>query len=295
LNDNTDIETVSLDFTDANIENVIDVSVDDPNSENVLLFAAEEQDITLNNSNENVVYGYSCESFVITDGKPITIVYPFTAAKASYTRYNVSNNYGTLCLPFTYESTDVIDYYTIGNFNTDMSDLDITDYAIVPAGTPSIFKKKDIYADVTEFSVEGISVDVVTEPVSFVNSDGIGLVGTFDNIMVGAKDGTGQATGCYYVKNNIFYRGKNYFYVNAYRAYVNAKNVNNAKVRNALGTSFGLNLNSDFANGVTSVGVDEACEIVGYYSVCGQQIESPMKGVNIVKFSNGKFGKIYVK
>lgn len=51
----------------------------------------------------------------------------------------------------------------------------------------------------------------------------------------------------------------------------------------------------DYIAGVGTLGEDEAVTVVARYDIAGRQLTTPIKGVNIVKYSNGTIKKVIVK
>jgi uncharacterized protein (UPF0333 family) len=51
----------------------------------------------------------------------------------------------------------------------------------------------------------------------------------------------------------------------------------------------------DYIAGVGTLGEDEAVTVVARYDIAGRQLATPIKGVNIVKYSNGTIKKVIVK
>lgn len=51
----------------------------------------------------------------------------------------------------------------------------------------------------------------------------------------------------------------------------------------------------DYIAGVGTLGEDEAVTVVARYDIAGRQLTTPVKGVNIVKYSNGTIKKVIVK
>ncbi len=63
-----------------------------------------------------------------------------------------------------------------------------------------------------------------------------------------------------------------------------------------LGTTYGddFTFTTDVATGINGISLDSE-NVVGIYSVGGQKIEAPQKGVNIIRYTDGTVKKIYVK
>lgn len=61
------------------------------------------------------------------------------------------------------------------------------------------------------------------------------------------------------------------------------------------GPSVTVNFVYSDPTGIDKVGITETSEITGIYTIGGQKAEKLQKGINIVKYSNGKSAKIIVK
>ena len=111
-------------------------------------------------------------------------------------------------------------------------------------------------------------------------------------------DVTGQdktaAIDYYYIAKDKFWHATDYFTNGAFRSYI----YTGGKLEDIFGVhdvrSIGFHEFMD--EEATSVdGVDSDSEIVGYYNLNGQQIDTPTSGVVIVKYSDGKYRKVMVK
>lgn len=183
---------------------------------NGFIIATAEQKAALGGV-KNVVVGNTCENFVLTDGVKAVIPAALThATEATYSRtIAAASNYGTICLPYAVESNENIQYYTVTRIIDDVLKLETVDN--VDPGTPAIFKKKGASAE--SIIAAASNVDVVNGA-DEQSATGVKLVGTFEPITVGGSVGSGDAHGKYYIKNNQFCEGVDYFNVKAFRAYL---------------------------------------------------------------------------
>jgi hypothetical protein len=183
---------------------------------------------------DNVIsnVGNVCESLVITDGYPFFVPHHSNihATEATYSRdIAAASNYGTICLPYAVQSNEDIQYYTINLIDGDV--LKLTEVASVDAGKPAIFKKKN--GEATEITAAASNV-AVTDDADVEAS----LVGTFERLAVGDEGSTSgtAANKYYYIKNNEFVQGLDYFYINPFRAYIDTNDYSEHPARLVIGT-----------------------------------------------------------
>ena len=197
---------------------------------NGFIIATAEQKAALGDI-KNVVVGNTCENFVLTDGVKAVIPAALThATEATYSRtIAAASNYGTICLPFNVASDENIQYYTVNQIVGNV--LRLTEVASVAAGTPAIFKKKN--GEVTNITAAASNV-AVTDDAGVEAS----LVGTFERLAVGDEEShTGTAANkYYYIKNNEFVQGLDYFYINPFRAYIDTNDYSEKPARLVIDT-----------------------------------------------------------
>lgn len=221
-----------VDITHASFDGEVFVNLyDNPNG---LVYATPSQVNSIKSSYgtteaiPNVVSndGNVCESLVIYDGHPFFVPSHsnIQATEATYSRTIAStSNYGTICLPYAVESDKNIQYYTIGQIDGNV--LKLNEVASVEAGAPAIFKKKD--GGATEITVAANNVSIASD--AGTNGSSVVLKGTFERITIGTdgEAGTSAANGKYYINSsNQFCEGKDWFYVGAFRAYLEAAGKN---------------------------------------------------------------------
>lgn len=98
----------------------------------------------------------------------------------------------------------------------------------------------------------------------------------------------------YYTNSNKFKNGNGWFNIGAFQAFIYDGSSASAASRRG-GMSF--DIEEWFNTEVTEIAdvEDEEVKVEAYYSVNGIRLDSPQKGVNIVKFSNGMKKKIFIK
>ena len=218
-----------VDITGATFTGEIWVTRANPNG---LIYATPDQvaaiETTLGKTVvDNVISndGNVCESLVITDDYPFFVPSHsnIQATEATYSRdIAAASNFGTICVPFALTSNGDIQYYTTAQITDGV--LKLTEVENVAAGVPAIFKKKN--GEATEITVAANNVSIASD--AGTNGSSVVLRGAFVQTVVGDINSTsGTAlTGKYYIKNNQFCQGVDYFTVNPFRAYLEAAGKN---------------------------------------------------------------------
>ena len=197
---------------------------------NGFIIATAEQKAALG-SVKNVVVGNTCDNLVLTDGVKAVIPAALTqATSATYSRtIAAASNYGTICLPYAVESDENIQYYTVNQIVGNV--LKLTEAVSVDAGKPAIFKKKN---------GEATNITAAASNVAVTDDAGVeaSLVGTFERLAVGDEGShTGTAANkYYYIKNNEFVQGLDYFYINPFRAYIDTNDYSEKPARLVIDT-----------------------------------------------------------
>lgn len=234
------------------------------------IFIAEEG--TLSNT-KNVQIGNTIANLEITDKKPLADLTGVTATAATYTR-SMTNQFGTICLPYAVTSTASVKYYTIDNLDGDV--LTLKEETVLAAGTPAIVEK-----------VSGESITATGSgalAAAGAPTDNLELIGTFEEKTVLAADYVGK--NIYAIKNNQFVQGLNSITVPAFRAYFTADTSAEANLRLGFG---------DEATAIEKLTGKNGVEVEAVYSVSGASQPALQKGINLVKFSDGSVKKVIVK
>ena len=282
-------------------------------SQNNVLFYTDIDELT---GTSNVVRKksddtYTCDNLVITDRMTMHVPYEFTAKTVSYSREN-SISTGTLCLPLdlTKMPTGINKLYIPEKIDWETSPeygrLKLTDYSsgdakvVLPANTPVFYNGE---AESTIMVSESNSLIHKTSelPTPKPEEDDLSVYGTYKYKYVVGESGVDQygtknvdglsANECYYVKsNNTLVRGKHWFNIGAFRAFVyRGKGEMNNVRPSVLYVDF-----DDVIVAVSELAEDDAV-VVGYYDVKGVCYDKPQKGLNIILYSDGARRKIYVK
>lgn len=245
-----------------------------------------------NNSNviKYILMKPTCSNLVLTDGYTFKSPLAFTATASSYSR-TMSNEWGTLCLPFTIdlENSDVECYAITAVSN---NELTLSEYATnIEAGTPVIIRKKD--ASQNEIKIRGIAKSsVCTQPTSPQTSDA-NLFGVFEqqNLLNTASQ------NYYFIANNMFYNAARETSVAPYRAFftLNTTNINSPQWQPS--QSFSINTSEHNITSAKSItdAIADNLTIKAIHTPAGTKINRLTKGINIVTLSNGRTIKITIK
>jgi len=284
---------VTVDFESATITDAIDLTLS--NTKNILVYTPESASVTINGSTDNVIKGGKCTKFVFYDGQSLNITKEFYANNVVYDR-TMKSNYATVVLPVTLETGDNFTLYTLDGIVDDAFSITKTDK--VDPNVPVILKRKASTDGIhINLSDNETGIKILTTPAfpTVTSTDGkLKLVGSYviDHV-VGEKiddreveeGGHTYAEDYYYISSDQFIQGWDYFYCDAFRAYIDAKEVPlNARI------NWFLNLQeNDETTGIDNV--LESTDIEACYSVNGTLINRPQKGINIIRYSDGSVKK----
>ena len=218
----------------------------------------------------NVIINGVCSNLVLTDGQPFSAPSDFTATTVTYTR-TMTNEWGTICLPYDVSSNDDAEYYNITGVNNGA--LVVEKVNTLTAGTPALVRK---------LSGTGITATAANAPVSATVNNTTGTVnmyGTYERTQI-------TDANAYYIKDNKFWQCNNFFYCGAFRAYFT--------ITGTPSPSFDIIIDGDDPTAIASAEADNN-EAVAIYSVDGTRLGTLRSGINIVKQANGKTQKVVVK
>lgn len=277
----TNTELYSIDLTSAtSIADGIEI----PTNGNCIIYAPAGT--TLANT-DNVAIGGVCDNLVITDGKPFAAPTPFTATTATYERSNLSNAWGTVCLPYEVSSDDNVTYYTAGTISGDV--LTLTSTETLAAGTPAIYKSHSESEGKYSLAANGANVNVVTSVQSEgVTTDDITLIGSFEKTVIDDVT-TDAANEYYYISGGKFMHATKKLTVNPFRAYFTVPK------SAAPSKGFSIAAGEDDVTAISALTGEGGIKVVGIYGIDGKPQSDLQPGLNIVKLSNGKTKKILIK
>lgn len=245
-------------------------------------------DNSINNYAEkltNMVVDGVCPNFVVTDKKPVDVPFEFTATNAAYSRTNTKNSddlqWGTICLPFAVTSDDAIQYYQLSELKDNI--MTFTQVETVDANTPAIFS---VSSDATSIDITSSNATIPVTSEGSVYAGGLTLHGILTATKV--LEANANSTYYYIAKNKFWRPTTNNTNVAPQRAYFTSSTVAGAKM-----FDIAISENSE-VTAVSSV-FDSESSIEGIYNANGVKQNVVQKGVNIIRFSNGKTQKIMIK
>lgn len=301
---------VTIDLKETKILDPVDITLAESNTTNVLVYTGADMDVTINSSKQNIIKDGVCTSFVAKDGATLNIPTAFTANNVLYSRsMSATTSYGTIVLPFDIVTDDEIQLYSLYNAGGNGS-FNIERINSLPAGTPGFFRKKDNAATNITISKTSGNYSISTTTGEYVSEstaadDNFKLVGSYVYCtVIGDKDyadahknddpkpsdwGT-KANKYYYIKSNQFWQGYNYFYIDTFRAYIDGKDAPANQAREVFSLT-----EWEMPNDIDDIVAVKEAEIIGIYTSNGTKIDDLKPGVNIIKYSNGKVKKVFIK
>ena len=222
---------------------------------------------------KNVIVDGTCANLVLTDGYPFKAPASAKATAATYSR-TMPNAFGTICLPYAVSSTEAVKYYNATGIDADGA-LQLEALDVVSAGTPAIVYVADA-GDIT-LTGNGILADADEK------SGDVSLVGSFSAQSI---DVEGAAANYYGISKNQFVQATKTLNVKPFRAYLTTSKSAGAKLR--------IGLPSETATAISTLTAEDAT-VEAIYNMAGALQNGLQKGLNIVKMSNGRTTKVFVK
>ena len=263
----TDSKLTSIDLSNAvAIEDDSEILV---SNDNCLIYVPEGTQLA---NVDNVVIGDVCSDLYIEDMKPFSVPKAFTATTAEYER-TMTNEWGTICLPYAISSDENMELYNITGIGN--SNLVVEKISELAAGTPALVRR------VGGTGINPIATDVpVSATINSATNGTVTMFGSYEEKKI-------DNANAYYIKSDKFWQCNNYFYCDPFRAYFVADNAGS--------NSFGIVISNDEPTGINSAVNTNADKAVVIYSIDGKQLGPLQQGVNIVKLSNGSTKKVVVK
>lgn len=234
------------------------------------------------------------QNIVLTDGvESFSTPVDFTAPQVDYERLMPNSPWGTLCLPFdiTIDAAKPYAFYTLTSAtNTEVTLTKVTD-GTLQAGTPVLVRRNASETGVhfTETSKNGITIKAMRDQSESEVKDGLRMIGVFmpyelygGSYYLDAEDGKLYDTEEYYNETGDPVK------VNAYRCYFDVFGEHDEAKE--------LNINFDDGDATAIGAVNALTEgTAKFYDLNGRQQNDLHKGVNIVKYGNGKTKKVIIK
>lgn len=201
-------DALEVDFTSFAAAQGVKVYMTQPN----VIMTANEGQLT---NEKNVVVNGVCEQLVLTDQSPLNISNEFAATSATYTRA-MSNDWGTVILPYAVTSNEEVKYYELTEVTTGASDvMTFTLVDVLEASKPGAFKKQTGAAEVT-LSANNAAVAVTTDTEGVSAVDGWTMTGSYTAQTI---DVTQDASHTYYyISNDQFWHATGSLSINPFRA-----------------------------------------------------------------------------
>ena len=248
---------------------------------NVFINANNIKTVNFQSLPEGISLGYKKKAVSLSDESYISDQASGTVNKISYTR-QMSNNWGTLVLPYSLELTGEESYrlYTIDKIDGNELVLSRIE-GTVAAGTPCVVKRNGSEAELT-FSANNAELNMAIndQPMDGMNFSGTYWTKDVTNGYIIAKDcfwnveklkGVGSVTA---VK------------VRPFRAWLSGTSAN---------APAQLSMRIDGSTtGIDAIDALNDAE-AEYYDLSGKRLDEPQRGVNIVRMKSGKTKKIIIK
>ena len=228
--------------------------------------------------------GYNKKAVSLSDESYISDQASGTVDEISYTR-KMSNNWGTLVLPYSLELTGEESYRLYAIDKIDGNELVLSRIeGTVAAGTPCVVKRKGSEAELTFGSnIAKLNMERVAQDVG-----GMKFRGTY---------WTEDVNSGYVISKNSFWNVEelkgstsvNGVKVNPFRAWLDGTSANAP-----------AQLSMRIDDNTTGINAAEVLDALNdaeaeYYDLSGKRLDEPQKGVNIVRMKSGKTKKIIIK
>ena len=219
---------------------------------------------------------YTCAKLVLETGKPFRAPFEFTATSASMKK-TISNQFATLILPYNATVPKECEAYTLTGVDENNVVEGESLGATIPANTPVLLANAGEY----DFNAKNVTVPVTPAELT-------------EGLLTGVYSATQAPTNSYVLQTQ---EGGQAFYhategneptMNPFTAYLTYTASNNAN-----------KLIFDLGGEVTSVenveAATSAATVVEIYDLSGRQVSAPVKGINLMKMSDGTVKKVIVK
>ena len=232
------------------------------------------------NQNNVLVKGegdtYTCANLVLETGKPFRAPFEFTATSASMTK-TISNQFATLILPYNATVPEGCEAYTLTSVDENNVVEGVSQEGSISANIPVLLAN----AGEHNFNAENVTVPVTPTELT-------------KGLLTGVYSATQAPTNSYVLQTQddeqAFYHATegNEPTMNPFTAYLTYTTSNNAN-----------KLIFDLGGEVTSVenveAATSAATVVEIYDLSGRQVSAPVKGINLMKMSDGTVKKVIVK
>lgn len=242
-----------------------------PRHKNQILYAATGTQFVAEQN--NVVANGQCLNLVLTDGVSLEVPRAFTAINATYSR-TMTNQWGTLILPYAVQTDETVQYYTLKA--VDEESMHFTPAASVPANTAAIFRRLNTESDNVSIGGTSLAVSTTANAATADDCEGWRLVGSYGLATV-------DDANAYYIAEDKFWKTDGSITVNPFRAYF-------TNTASAAAKELNINIDEGEATGIDSLNARRTTDGEAVYDLQGRRVLRPATGLYIV---NGK--KVFFK
>ena len=225
---------------------------------------------------------YTCGNLELTMGYPFRAPFAFTAVKAVAEKtVKETSAFATLMLPYAAAMPTGCKAYSL----TGVDEKDVVTgelQEMIAAHQPVLLSGAGSYT----FSAERVEVDITPEDATngiLTGVYGDGVTAPQDSYVLQTHAGT-DAAAFYRVQHAGEQR------VTPFTAYLTLPESTQANARKLI---------LDFGNGATAIDAVQAqgagVTVTGIYDLAGRRVDAPVKGVNLMKLSDGSVKKVIVK
>lgn len=194
--------------------------------------------------------------------------------EARYTR-QMSNQWGTVVLPFSVKSDSKVQYYALDAVTDDGQVLNLVPLNEVPANTPCFFRRLSSEAQVVmESNAPSQISSFQAVQATDTKVDDISLLGFYETQVI---DPTTSYTDkdLYYIASNKFWYAEKEFTVPAFRAVISRDKSTSPA------SSLSIRVQGD-ADGIATVNMDELMRDETVYDLQGRRVLNPEPGIYVV-------------
>ena len=251
---------------------------------NVFLYANNIKTVNFQSLPEGISLDYKKKAVSLSDDSYISDQASGTVNEISYTR-KMSNNWGTLVLPYSLELTGEESYRLYNIDKIDGEELVLSRLeGTVAAGTPCVVKRNGSEAELT-FGANNAELNMA---INDQPMDGMNFSGTYWTKDV--ADGYIIAKDCFWNVEKLKGVGSvTAVKVGPFRAWLSGTSAN-APAQ----LSMRIDDNTTGINAAEVLDALNAAE-AEYYDLSGKRLDEPQRGVNIVRMKSGKTKKIIIK
>lgn len=230
--------------------------------------------ITYNDIITSGAHGITIKNIVLTDTDGTEYhAAPFTTylIQDEYSR-TMSNQWGTICLPYATQTTDDVQLYELSSVDLTAGVMKFSPVESLSANTPAIFKTTAANATFPVVEADEATDFVVS---ASAQADGWTAKGSYYDQEL---DPAANASDIYYISGGKFYYANQAFVVGTFRAWFET-----TKSAGSMAPSFSIGLDEEAADLKFVEKADGTVEMI--YNISGKRLQQMEKGINII---NGK-------